>query len=177
MPVTGLVPMIPVWDMERALEFYKLLGFAVGNRVPRHGAINWAWLYAPNAPDWRRGPNLMLSRSEHEIDRAARASCSICTLPISLVCGTNSPRPEKTRDRSSILTIFPRVSLQSRIPMAIASWLLRATPTHPDAAVTQTSILSLQIALQRDACLRFPGRIMQSLQGDPQWTLGGHIGK
>jgi hypothetical protein len=72
MPVTGLVPMIPVWDIERSLEFYKLLGFAVGNRVPQQGRIDWAWLYAPNAPDWRRGPNLMLSRSEREIDRAAR---------------------------------------------------------------------------------------------------------
>ena len=72
MPVTGLVPMIPVWDIERSLEFYKLLGFAVGNRVPQQGRIDWAWLYAPKAPDWRRGPNLMLTRSEREIDRAAR---------------------------------------------------------------------------------------------------------
>jgi hypothetical protein len=72
MPVTGLVPMIPVWDIERSLEFYNLLGFAVGNRVPPQGRIDWAWLYAPNAPDWRRGPNLMLSRSEREIDRVGR---------------------------------------------------------------------------------------------------------
>jgi catechol 2,3-dioxygenase-like lactoylglutathione lyase family enzyme len=72
MPITGLVPMISVQDVERSLEFYSLLGFAVGNRVPRQGRMNWAWLYAPNAPDWRRGPNLMLSRSEHEIDPAAK---------------------------------------------------------------------------------------------------------
>ena len=68
MPVTGLVPMISVQDVERSVEFYKLLGFAVGNRVPRQGRMNWAWLYAPNAPDWRRGPNVMLSRAEHSID-------------------------------------------------------------------------------------------------------------
>ena len=71
MPVTGLVPMVPVRDVERSLEFYNLLGFALGNRAPREGPMNWAWLYAPNAPDWRRGPNLMLSRSECEIDSAA----------------------------------------------------------------------------------------------------------
>ena len=71
MPVTGLVPMIPVRDVERSLEFYNLLGFAVGNRVPRQGRMNWAWLYAPHAADWRRGPNLMLSRTEREIDPAA----------------------------------------------------------------------------------------------------------
>jgi catechol 2,3-dioxygenase-like lactoylglutathione lyase family enzyme len=73
MTVTGLVPMIPVLDVERSVEFYKLLGFAVGHRVPREGRMNWAWLFAPNAPDWRRGPNLMLSRSESTIDPAVRS--------------------------------------------------------------------------------------------------------
>jgi catechol 2,3-dioxygenase-like lactoylglutathione lyase family enzyme len=72
MPVTGLVPMIPVLKVERSVEFYKLLGFAVGNRMPREGHMGWAWLYAPNAPNWRRGPNLMLSRSERPIDPAVR---------------------------------------------------------------------------------------------------------
>jgi catechol 2,3-dioxygenase-like lactoylglutathione lyase family enzyme len=72
MPVTGLVPMIPVLNVERSVEFYKLLGFVVGNRVPREGPMNWAWLFAQNAPDWRRGPNLMLSRSEGAIDPAIR---------------------------------------------------------------------------------------------------------
>ena len=72
MPVTGLVPMIPVLNIERSIAFYKLLGFATGNRVHREGRMDWAWLYAPNAPDWRRGPNLMLSRSEREIDPATR---------------------------------------------------------------------------------------------------------
>ena len=72
MPVTGLVPMISVQDVERSAEFYALLGFAVGNRVPRQGRMNWAWLYAPNAPDWRRGPNLMLSRAEGEIHPLAK---------------------------------------------------------------------------------------------------------
>jgi catechol 2,3-dioxygenase-like lactoylglutathione lyase family enzyme len=73
MPVSGLVPMIPVMDIERSVEFYRLLGFVVGNRVPRKGRMNWAWLYAQNAPDWRRGPNLMLSRSERAIDGWARS--------------------------------------------------------------------------------------------------------
>ena len=71
MPVTGLVPMVPVLDVERSVEFYKLLGFLVGNRVPRDGKMQWAWLYAPKAPDWRRGPNLMLNRSE-DPDRDGR---------------------------------------------------------------------------------------------------------
>ena len=71
-PVSGLVPMLPVLDVERSAAFYKLLGFAVGNRVPREGSMHWAWLYAPNVPDWRRGPNLMLSRSEGVIEQASQ---------------------------------------------------------------------------------------------------------
>jgi len=62
--INGLVPMIHVADVERSVEFYKCLGFAVGNRVPRgHSPMQWAWLYAPDAADWKRGPNLMLTRS------------------------------------------------------------------------------------------------------------------
>jgi hypothetical protein len=30
--------------------------------------MHWAWLYAPNAPDWRRGPNLMLTRGDGVMD-------------------------------------------------------------------------------------------------------------
>ena len=67
-PVSGLVPMIPVLDVERSAAFYQLLGFAVGNRQPREGRMHWAWLYGPNVPDWRRGPNLMLTRSEGAIE-------------------------------------------------------------------------------------------------------------
>jgi catechol 2,3-dioxygenase-like lactoylglutathione lyase family enzyme len=69
-PVSGLVPMLPVSDLERSVRFYTLLGFAVGNRVPPQGAMQWAWLYAPNAPDWRRGPNLMLTRGERPLEPA-----------------------------------------------------------------------------------------------------------
>ena len=72
MPVTGLVPMLSVLNVERSVEFYELLGFVVGHRVPREGPMNWAWLFAPNAPDWRRGPNLMLNRSEGAVGPAVR---------------------------------------------------------------------------------------------------------
>lgn len=68
MPVTGLVPMLAVVDVERSVAFYRLLGFEVGNRVPRSGLLHWAWLYAPGVPDWRRGPNLMVTRSDGAID-------------------------------------------------------------------------------------------------------------
>ena len=67
-PITGLVPMIHVANVERSAEFYRLLGFEIGNFVPPAGPMHWAWLYAPKAADWRRGPNLMLTRSARPID-------------------------------------------------------------------------------------------------------------
>ena len=63
-PVRGIVPMMHVADVERSVAFYRLLGFEVGNRLPRDGTMHWAWLYAPQAPDWKRGPNLMVARTE-----------------------------------------------------------------------------------------------------------------
>lgn len=71
-PISGLVPMIHVLDMERSVTFYRLLGFEIGNYVPREGPMHWAWLYAPTAPDWKRGPNLMLTRSSCAIDVEAQ---------------------------------------------------------------------------------------------------------
>lgn len=71
-PITGLVPMIHVADVERSAEFYRLLGFEIGTYVPPAGPMHWAWLYAPKAADWKRGPNLMLTRSARPIDVSAQ---------------------------------------------------------------------------------------------------------
>jgi catechol 2,3-dioxygenase-like lactoylglutathione lyase family enzyme len=68
--ITGLVPFLPVRNVEDSAAFYKLLGFEVGNRVPREGTMGWAWLYTPESPDWRRGANLMLSCANREGDLA-----------------------------------------------------------------------------------------------------------
>ena len=71
-PIRGLVAMIHVADVERSAGFYRLLGFEIGNFVPAEGPMHWAWLYAPKAPDWKRGPNLMLTRSARAIDAGAQ---------------------------------------------------------------------------------------------------------
>lgn len=64
-PINALVPMIRVTDVERSAEFYRLLGFEIGNYVPREAPpMHWAWLYQPEAPNWKTGANLMLVRSE-----------------------------------------------------------------------------------------------------------------
>jgi catechol 2,3-dioxygenase-like lactoylglutathione lyase family enzyme len=65
-PITGVVPLIHVADIERSAAFYRLLGFEIGNYQPRTGEKSWAWLYAPQVSDWRRGPNLMLTRGEEK---------------------------------------------------------------------------------------------------------------
>ena len=71
-PISGLVAMIHVADVERSAGFYRLLGFDIGNFVPAEGPMHWAWLHAPKAPDWKRGPNLMLTRSARAIDAGAQ---------------------------------------------------------------------------------------------------------
>lgn len=64
--------MFHVADVERSAEFYRLLGFEIGNHVPSAGPMHWAWLFAPGAADWKRGPNLMLTRSARAIDAGAQ---------------------------------------------------------------------------------------------------------
>ena len=71
-PISGLVPMLHVADIERSVTFYRMLGFEIGNFVPPSGPMHWAWLYAPKAASWKRGPNLMLTRSECTIDAHAQ---------------------------------------------------------------------------------------------------------
>jgi hypothetical protein len=71
-PISGLVPMIHVADVERSAEFYGLLGFVIGNSVPAEPPMHWAWLYAPKASDWKRGPNLMVTRSARPVDPSAQ---------------------------------------------------------------------------------------------------------
>jgi catechol 2,3-dioxygenase-like lactoylglutathione lyase family enzyme len=59
--------MIRVADVERSAKFYQLLGFEIGNYVPREAPpMHWAWLYQPQAPDWKTGANLMLVHSEEK---------------------------------------------------------------------------------------------------------------
>jgi catechol 2,3-dioxygenase-like lactoylglutathione lyase family enzyme len=71
-PIGAVVPMIHVLDIDRSVAFYRVLGFEIGNYVPPVGPMSWVWLYAPHAPDWKRGPNLMLTRSDRAIDAAAQ---------------------------------------------------------------------------------------------------------
>ena len=75
-PVNALVPMIRVADVERSAKFYQLLGFEIGNYVPREAPpMHWAWLYQPEAPNWKTGANLMLVRGEEKFE---------CELPVVL---------------------------------------------------------------------------------------------
>ena len=64
--------MIHVADVERSAAFYRLLGFEIGNREPKGGPPHWAWLYVPAAPEWRRGPNLMLTRTSRPLQPDAQ---------------------------------------------------------------------------------------------------------
>ena len=63
-PVGSIVAMIHVASVERSAEFYRHLGFEIGNYVPRDcpPPMHWAWLYQPHTQSWKSGPNLMLTR-------------------------------------------------------------------------------------------------------------------
>ena len=67
LPITAIVAMIHVADVERSAGFYRLLGFEIGNREPKEGRPHWVWLYSPGAPDWKRGANLMLTRTDRPL--------------------------------------------------------------------------------------------------------------
>jgi len=74
-PVNAVVAMVHVANVERSVEFYKLLGFEVGNYVPRaeNCPMAWAWLYQPNASNWKTGANLMVALSDCAIDAKAES--------------------------------------------------------------------------------------------------------
>ncbi len=64
-PVSSIVAMIRVADVMNSAKFYRNLGFQIGNAVPREcPPFHWAWLYQPEAPNWKTGANLMLVSGE-----------------------------------------------------------------------------------------------------------------
>jgi catechol 2,3-dioxygenase-like lactoylglutathione lyase family enzyme len=65
----GLVPMLPVTSVARALEFYGQLGFQVGNAHTPDGdsAPVWAWLYNGQA-------QLMVNQADGAIDATHRSA-------------------------------------------------------------------------------------------------------
>ena len=67
--------MLRVANVERSVEFYRHLGFEVGNYVPREKncPMAWAWLYQPKAPDWKTGANLMLTVDHDAIKPGAHS--------------------------------------------------------------------------------------------------------
>jgi glyoxalase/bleomycin resistance protein/dioxygenase superfamily protein len=70
--LSGFVPMIHVADVEGSIEFYKKLGFEVGNSVPPAGPKHWAWLYCPTVEDWKNGANLMVTRTARPLNADAQ---------------------------------------------------------------------------------------------------------
>ncbi len=84
-PVSSVVAMIRVADVLKSAEFYRNLGFQIGNAVPREGPpFHWAWLYQPEAPNWKTGANLMLSKgwvtADAPADEAAEANIKAKTI-------------------------------------------------------------------------------------------------
>lgn len=68
MELKSLVPMAFVRSVPRSIEFYRKLGFEVGNTHTPEGGEEpvWAWLRSG-------GAHLMLSRASHPVDASEQA--------------------------------------------------------------------------------------------------------
>jgi hypothetical protein len=64
-PLRGLVPMAHVEDVARSIEFYRQIGFEVGNTLEMGGRLQWAWVKSGSA-------NLMLARSARPMNADAQ---------------------------------------------------------------------------------------------------------
>jgi hypothetical protein len=67
----GLAPMLPVSDVQRAIDFYVQLGFEIGNTHAPEGSDKpvWAWLHCGRA-------HVMVNQSDRPID-ATHSSASL----------------------------------------------------------------------------------------------------
>jgi len=64
-PLRGLVPMAHVEDVQRSIEFYRRIGFEVGNTLEVGGRLQWAWVKSGDA-------HLMLTRSARPMNPDAQ---------------------------------------------------------------------------------------------------------
>ncbi len=130
-PITGLVPMLHVADMDRSIAFYQHLGLEIGNREPKIGAIHWCWLYAPKAADWKRGPNLMLATSECAIDAQAQSflfylyATDLITLREELLAKGLKPGPIKHPD------YLPKGEFRLQDPDGYTLMIAQSAPDTP----------------------------------------------
>jgi catechol 2,3-dioxygenase-like lactoylglutathione lyase family enzyme len=67
--IRALVPFAQVASVPASIEFYKKLGFEVGNTFTPDGATepSWAWLESDSAA------SLMLGKASHPVDAAQQA--------------------------------------------------------------------------------------------------------
>jgi predicted lactoylglutathione lyase len=64
-PLLGLVPMAHVEDVQRSIEFYRQIGFEVGNTLEVNGRVQWAWVKSGDA-------HLMLVRTARAMNPDAQ---------------------------------------------------------------------------------------------------------
>ncbi|MBS1804796.1 MAG: VOC family protein [Acidobacteria bacterium] len=62
--LSSIVAMVRVANVMESANFYRHLGFEIGNAVPHEPPHNWIWLFQPRSPNWKTGANLMLVSGE-----------------------------------------------------------------------------------------------------------------
>ena len=107
----ALVPMLPVTDVTRAIDFYRQLGFEVGGTHTPEGlsAPVWAWLR-------RGGTHMMINRAEAPITAThASASVWVYTKDVqSAHAALRSRGLDVVENRAISKRLFPRVMEELR---------------------------------------------------------------
>jgi len=69
MKIRQLAPMLFVADVQRSINYYKHLGFEVGNTFAAEGAAKptWAWLQSDNAPLMLAAANEPITPTEQRV--------------------------------------------------------------------------------------------------------------
>ena len=135
---------------------------------PANRSMHWAWLYGPNVPDWRRGPNLMLTRSEGVVEAGDESSVlSLCDRSRDVARGT----PPCGTDSGPIgyPDYLPKGELELRDPRRI---LPHACPKQRRHTLTSRAFRAAPFARGRATLLSLrPGRAASSALRPPSGGL------
>jgi catechol 2,3-dioxygenase-like lactoylglutathione lyase family enzyme len=81
MPIDGLTAYAHVADVQRSIDFYRLLGLEVRNSHEHGGQLVWAFVASPAANPNDAGARLMLALADGPVAAADQAVLFYCWTP------------------------------------------------------------------------------------------------
>jgi catechol 2,3-dioxygenase-like lactoylglutathione lyase family enzyme len=80
-PISALTAYAHVADVQRSVDFYRLLGLEVRNRHEIHGRLVWAFVTGPATDPNDSGARLMLALAGGPVDASQQAVLFYCWSP------------------------------------------------------------------------------------------------